>query len=446
MKHALAAALVLALPLTLPTPAAFAQAQATAPLTQAQIRSAVGELATLMEQSYVFPDVARQYAAHLRARASAGGYDALTDPAQLAATLQAELRGVHQDAHLRVTLVDPNTPRGPRGPRLNMGDPLGQDAWLAPGVAYLRINNLLGGADWGVRTGEVLDRYAAADTLILDLRRCPGGGLEMMDPLFARIYARPTHVMTMDTRTGANPGLEDMFRNSPTMRLGANPPAGVTRFEHWAQPQTPPHNLADARIFVLTGRTGSACEHLAQALRETGRATLVGSNTGGAGHYGGDRVFGDGRFQVFLPVGVSYAPGAQSWEGVGVAPHRQVEPDQALNVVLQELGLPASAGAVVIDATPPQRVVEGAPPTRRYGIAMAPPQHGAQFLEVQNVDAGAVAARAGLRPGDRIVSLNGRAVSDIPHSDLPNAMRASPMTMVIERNGQRQTIQMSLDG
>lgn len=447
MKHAFAAALALALPWALPAPAfAQAQTQTQAPLTQAEIRSAVEELAAMMEQSYVFPDVARQYSAHLRTRAAAGAYDLLTDPALFAQTLQAELRGVHQDAHLRVTLVDGETPQGPRrGPPRDRPEPLGADAWLAPGVAYLQINNLLGGQDWAARTAAVLDQYADAETLILDLRQCPGGGLHMMDPLFARLYAEPTRVMIMDTRTGANPGLDAMLTSLASIR-SANGPQGVSRYEHWAQPLAPAHGLADARVFVLTGRTGSACEHLAQALRETGRATLVGSRTGGAGHYGSDRVFGGGRFQVFLPVGVSYAPNAQSWETVGVLPHREVAPDEALNDVLRELNVPLSAAnAVAAPAAGPRVVANGAPPTRRYGIMIEPPIGAQPFIVVQNIDADGLAARAGLRAGDRILSLNGRAVSEIPAAEIGGAMRASPLTIVIERNGVRQTIQMSLD-
>ncbi|HET9231525.1 MAG TPA: hypothetical protein VFO00_09565, partial [Vitreimonas sp.] len=82
-----------------------ASAQIAQAMDRASIRRAVSELADLMERNYVFPDAARQYAAHLRTRAAAGSYDALTDPQQLADTLESELNGVHADAHLRVDLA-----------------------------------------------------------------------------------------------------------------------------------------------------------------------------------------------------------------------------------------------------------------------------------------------------------------------------------------------------
>jgi C-terminal processing protease CtpA/Prc len=421
---------------------ASASAHVADALDRGQIRASVAELADLMEANYVFPDAARQYAEHLRSRAAGGAYDQLSDPAQLAATLESELRAVHPDAHLRVSLAAPTPQDGPM--RRPMDRPaVSDDQWLADEVAYFRIN-ALPGDDTSVRLmAETLDRYVDAQTLIIDLRACPGGTLPVMDELFSRLYAAPTRVMILDTRTEAvAPAREDVSRHLHR----ASAPAGVTRDEHWTQPTTPVSPLSDARVFVLTGRTGSACEHLAQALRETGRATLVGATTGGAGHYGGMRRFGEGRFAIFLPVGNSYAPGAQSWEGVGVQPHRNVPAEDALNEVLREIGVPVSAAAGITMPEPPRRVVEGAPPNRRYGVMMAAPEGGESFIAIDDTVEGSIARTAGVRPGDRIVRINGRAVSDLPPQEIGAAMRGSPITLEIERGDERVTIEMSLGG
>jgi len=395
-----------------------------------------------MERNYVFADAARQYAEHLRSRAASGAYDGMSDPTQLAATLQDELRAVHPDAHLRVSVERgaqdgrPVRRRGPSGPAVS------DDQWLADGVAYLRMNGLPRDEASVQLMSDTLDRYVDAQTLIIDVRACPGGTLPVMDELFSRLYAEPTRVMIMDTRTdAARPAPEEI---SPRLRR-VSAPAGITRDEHWAQPTSPVSSLSDARVYVLTGHTGSACEHLAQALRETGRATLVGTPTGGAGHYGGERAFGQGRFAVFLPVGNSYAPGAQSWEGVGVQPHRNVREEDALNDVLREIGVPVSAAAAVTPPGPPRRVVEGAPANRRYGLMMPPPQGGESYIIVDNTAVGSIARASGVRPGDRIMRVNGRAVSELQPDDFGAAMRGSPISLDIERSGQRVTIQMSLD-
>jgi len=248
--------------------------------------------------------------------------------------------------------------------------------------------------------------------------------------------------MTMDTRTG----VEGPFDNdsAPTLRHAAAP-EGISRVEHWALPAAPQDPLAQARVIALTGRTGSACEHLAQALKETGRGELIGAVTGGAGHYGGELSFDDGRFLIFLPVGVSYAPGAQSWEGVGVAPDIEVPAEDALNEALRRLNLPLSAAANVAAPTPPAQRVAAAPGTRRYGIAMIAPQGGEPFIVIEDVIAGNVAAAAGLQPGDRITNVNGAAVAGLAPGDFAAAMRASPLRLVVERAGTQLTFDLSLD-
>jgi hypothetical protein len=295
-------------------------------LTPGAIRGAVEELAAMLEQRYVFPDVAERYAEHLRDRAAAGAYDGVDDPQQLAAQLTGELNSIHRDAHLRVTLSGGSEP-GRRVLHAPPGDDaFGQAQWLADGVAYLRINMLPGDEGSESRMAQILDRYADADVLVLDLRTCRGGTLGVMDVLLSRLYARPTQLVTMDTRAGADADLEDFYGATTTMREITDAPPNVRRWQHWAQPTSPVNSLADARVFVLTDETASACEHLSISLKETGRATLVGATTRGAGHYGADRVFGNGTFQAFVPVGRTYiARTGQGWEGVGIA-HAPLRP------------------------------------------------------------------------------------------------------------------------
>jgi C-terminal processing protease CtpA/Prc len=255
----------------------------------------------------------------------------------------------------------------------------------------------------------------------------------------------------MDTRTSANPELERDFAGAPGVLRPEPAPAGITRFVHWAVPTTPVSDLADARVFVLTDFTASACEHLALALQSSGRGTLVGATTRGAGHFGGEQDFGDGRFQVWLPVGRTYVAATDwDWEGVGVAPDRAVAPADALNVVMAELGVAQSAAsAEVSQPAMPMRVARapGGPQGRpSYGIAMAPPRGGEQALDIFDVVADRPAAAAGLRAGDRIVSVNGTAVSQLAPGQFETAMRASPLTLGIRRGEEELSFTLTLGG
>jgi C-terminal processing protease CtpA/Prc len=100
--------------------------------------------------------------------------------------------------------------------------------------------------------------------------------------------------------------------------------------------------LRTAPIYYLTSRrTGSAAEHMALALKRTGRATLIGEPTAGANHFGLLKPFG--RFAAFVPFGRTYDPDTgRDWEGAGVAPDVRVHPDQALDEALKRA---AAAGA-----------------------------------------------------------------------------------------------------
>lgn len=439
-----AAALVMSLSVDGVSPTQALAQQTAQILDRAGIAAAVEELAALMERNYVAPDVAAQYAARLRQRLATGAYDSLSDPAQLADVLETDLNGVHRDIHLRVDLAQ-TASGGPQRVRTAPGaEAFGQDRWLADGVAYLRID-ILPGEEATARMAEILDRYENADTLILDLRTCRGGTLAVMDVLLSRLFAEPTEMMVMDTRPGANPGLEEAFDDSLTMRR-ENAAENVTRFVHTAIPSTPASSLSDVRLFVLTDRTASACEHLALGLKQSGRATLVGATTRGAGHYGGERVFADGGLQVWLPVGRSYVRATgQGWETVGIAPHRAVAPVEALNDVLRELGVAQSAGAELIAPEAPVRRVEAVPGRPGYGIALEPPRAGAQSVEVREVIEGSLAAERGMREGDRIVSLNGAPISSVTPQQFAEQMRGSPLRLVVERGSERINFTLTLN-
>jgi len=426
-------------------------AEARAHLEPAAIRGAVEELAAMLEQRYVFPDTGRQYAEHLRTQAAAGAYDGASDPQQLAAQLSGELNSIHRDAHLRVTLSGGSEPgrqvlRAPPG-----DDAFGEAQWLADGVAYLRINMLPGDDAAEARMAQILDQYADADALVLDLRTCRGGTLGVMDVLLSRLYARPTQLVTMDTRAGADRGLEDMYQGRASMREIRNAPRNIRRWQHWAQPTSPVSSLADARVFVLTNQTASACEHLTLALKETGRATLIGATTRGAGHYGTNEPFGADQFQVFIPVGRTYIERTgQGWEGVGIAPDRASAPQEALSEALRELNVAqtATTQAIADARTTPDaiRVDRAASPTRRYGIGMITGDPNATEIEVAEVAPGFAAQRGGLQAGDRIVSINGASVRMLTPDALSAAMRGSPLTLEVMRGDERMTLRMSLDG
>lgn len=342
MKKTLIATCAMAMACAAAQAAPSAQAettQQTQALSRAQIRAATEELAATLERIYVFPEVGARYAARLRTKTDAGGYDALRDPTALASEIDADLRGVQADGHMRVRVTQPDRAGAHTAP--SPTDAFGQGAWFSHGVAYLPIRSLPGDAASQTHMAELLTSYAGARALILDLRTCYGGAMPVMDVLLSRLYDTRTQLLTMDTRAGAAPELDAWLDSMPTAER-VTAPEGLSRWRHWSIPATDAPSLANARVYVLTDHTVSACEHLALALKRTGRATLVGGRTTGAGHYGQSQFFGDGRFNVFVGVGRTYDPDTgQGWEGVGIEPNVAVPPQDALAYVLSALNVRA---------------------------------------------------------------------------------------------------------
>ena len=353
-----------------PAPVVVPPAAAPAPdvaVTAAEARQTAEELAKKLEDIYVFPDVAKRYAAMLRANATSGAYDGFTSGRAFAERLSDDLNAVSPDRHLRVTLQRPkpllrnaSAPSGPPRPAFPW-KPIEDERWLAPGIAYIRFNVFPGDEATVAAVKAFMTEHATAKVIIFDNRTHHGGGLDEMNAMFPYLFAKPATLVTMDTRASNFDGTEE-----PGLRRVAGP-EGIVRHEHFVVPSTTEKRLFGAKVFVLTsGRTGSAAEHMTLALKHTHRATIIGETTAGAGHYGGTRPIGD-KFSVFIPEGRSFDPDTgKDWEGTGVAPDVSVPAADALTEALVRSGLDR-AEAEKINATvkpsgPMTRPVRKPPP------------------------------------------------------------------------------------
>jgi hypothetical protein len=339
-----------------PPPASPAAADATpeSPITAAEVRATALDFAATLEESYVFPDVARRYAAALREKAKSGAYDQLGTAGAFAERVTADLRAVSADNHLRLWVGGPPPPgAGPvqrpaaasAAPPPRPRQPIEDAQWLAPGIAYVRFTVFPPEPEVTRAAAAFMVAHADAKTLIFDIRTHRGGGLDQMDAIFPYLFAKPTPLVAMDTRASVDREQGNPIPEGPTLRRVA---AGedVVRRVHSALPHPAETRLFDAKVFVLTsGRTASAAEHFALSLKRTRRATLIGEATAGAGHYGGMQSVGT-RFAAFVPVGRTFDPDTgKGWEGSGVAPDIEVPAAQALVTALERAGLAAPDAA-----------------------------------------------------------------------------------------------------
>ncbi|MBA2467266.1 MAG: S41 family peptidase [Sphingomonas sp.] len=330
-------------------------AQADAPLKAEEARRTAAELAQILDENYVDPAVAKRYAAKLRDQAAAGAYDRIGAAARFAKLLTQDLQAVSPDNHLQVML------RGAGGPQTVMvkspgsggGDApaaakapasIEEARSLAPGIGYIRFNEFTGDPRAVAATAKFMADHADAETIIIDLRTHRGGGLEEMDVMLPYLFGQETALLQMDTRASVDRASGSPIGGEASLRQ-IEAPEEVVRREHFVRPHATEKRLIDARVYLLTSNfTASAAEHFALALKRTGRATLIGEKTAGAGNYGGIRPIGN-RFMAFVPVGMTRDPrtGAR-WEANGIEPDMPVKAELALVEALKRNGVePAEA-------------------------------------------------------------------------------------------------------
>jgi hypothetical protein len=313
------------------------QAADAAALTPAERSEVVLALAERIETTFYAPQIARAYAEALRGKLRSGGYDAIDSRDALAEAVTADLQAVNKDGHLRLRAGTPGI--APNGQRRQDVKAIAKSGWIADGVAYLDFRIFNGEAAGLAELTRFIADHASATTLIIDARNHYGGGKEEMDVLFPALFARETALLQGDARATVAEQMSGGQESSPTfVRLDA--PEGIVRHEHRAVPPVGGGAMSKARVYLLVSRdTVSAGEHLALALKRTGRATLIGQATRGAGNFGRPfRLPHD--FSTFVPFGRTFDPDTgQGWEGTGVKPDIEVAADKALDEALKLAGV-----------------------------------------------------------------------------------------------------------
>lgn len=341
-------------------------AESTAAVPEKTATEVIIRLADSLESNFVYVESGRAYAAMLRSNVATGKYADIAG-ADLADRLTADLQAVAPDGHLRVRFAggEAVARAGPRP----MGGPPGQrppaielERWIAPGIAFVRLNLFPFAPDVTERTAKFMADHADAKAIIFDIRTHGGGGLDQMDRILPWLFDKPTRLVTMATRKSVEAARGSPIAGVPSLRIIEADPGYVTR-EHWVKPNDDAR-LHDARVYLLTSDvTGSAAEHFSLAMKHTGRGKLVGSHTAGANHFGGMEDLGGG-FSAFIPVGRTYDPvTGKDWEGDGVLPDIDVPPEQALIRVLQMEDVePAEAERLSAELPMPQLRRPGARP------------------------------------------------------------------------------------
>nr|WP_314444647.1 S41 family peptidase [uncultured Sphingomonas sp.] len=324
-----------------------AQTAVEASLTPVQRAEVIQALAERLETTFYSPEIANAYAAALRTKLQAKGYDAVTTREALAQVVTADLQAINKDGHLGLRAGAPGT--APNGQRRDQVKAIARSGWLADGVAYLEFR-IFNGDDAGLsELKQFIADHSSAKTLIIDIRRHYGGGMGEMDVLFPALFAEPTTLLHGDMRAAVAERMPGALDSTPDfLRVAA--PAGVVRHEQRAIPPAGGGAMSKAKIYLLVSRdTVSAGEHLALALKRTGRATLIGQTTRGAGNFGQPYRLPH-NFFAFVPFGRTFDPtSGEGWDGTGVRPNIEVPAEKALDEALKLAGLKLDAAVALTE-------------------------------------------------------------------------------------------------
>jgi len=276
-----------------------------------------------LNDSYVFPEVAKAMDKSIRDRAAKGEYEQISSSRTFAETLTKDLQSVSKDKHLRVRYSHEVLPeRQPRAePTAEQREQERREmSWMNYGfdkverlrgnTGYISFRGFFGpelGAD---AVASAMNFIAGTDSLIIDLRGNGGGDPEMVALICSYLFGpEPVH-------------LNDLYWRE-----------GNRTEEFWTRKEVAGKRYLNKDVYVLTSKfTFSGAEEFTYNLKNLKRATIIGETTGGGAHPGmGVRL--NEHFNMFVPTGRAISPITKTnWEGTGVKPDIEVPADQALSV------------------------------------------------------------------------------------------------------------------
>jgi hypothetical protein len=291
-------------------------------ITNIQKRETIEGVLKVLQNRYIFPEVADSMQNFVMSNFQAGKYDLISTGNEFAFQLTKDLQIISKDLHLKVQYSDDKEV----DKKEDSGKSDGQEAWL---------NQLLNENNYGIKSKKILDGnigyleipmfgplercadtiisaiqfIANTDALILDLRSCRGSLDENAIPfLCSYFFAVPTHLFDF------------YIRETNTTK------------QFWTYAWVPGKRYTEKPIYVLTSsRTFSGGEELAYDLKYSNRALVIGEVTrGGANPTDLEKI--NPNFAVSVPYMRSVNPITQTnWEQKGVLPDVEVKSNVALN-------------------------------------------------------------------------------------------------------------------
>ncbi len=278
------------------------------PLTNEYKKATILELTRLMNDFYVFPEIAKKMDEKLQAQLKAGFYDEYKSDSTFADILTDQLQLVTKDKHLLVR------PRLVKEAAENSIDRVFEDHLnrlsynrsnhggfnevkiLEGNVGYIDLRNFAQPHEGIKHADSYMQLLSTTDAMIIDLRHNGGGVPEMVQYFCSYFFDKEVHLNSL------------YFRD------------GDRTIDFWTQ-DVNGKKMPEVPLFlIVSDRTFSGAEEFSYNMQTQKRAIIVGQTTRG-GANPGKLISLNAELEIFVPVGMAINPVTKTnWEGKGVVP------------------------------------------------------------------------------------------------------------------------------
>lgn len=278
-------------------------------LTNKYKEEVIQNLSQLMNDYYVFPEVAKLTEQHIKTQMLDGDFDSIKNNETFAAALTKSVQAINMDKHMRIRSNQPYMISETSQESMIEEHIAGMDRSRLSNAGFKTVQILEGNVGYldlrgfaGMETGkDIADAYmklmSRTDAIIIDLSKNGGGSPSMVQYLCSYFFN------------------QKLLLNSLYWRQGN------TTEEFWTLDDVGGLKMHDVPLFIMTSeRTFSGAEEFSYNMQTQKRATLVGQTTGGGANPGRSMRIND-NLSVFIPTGKAINPVTKTnWEGVGVIP------------------------------------------------------------------------------------------------------------------------------
>jgi C-terminal processing protease CtpA/Prc len=281
---------------------------------------AIHTLSQLMNDFYVFPEVAKLTEEHLLAQLKEGHFDQFENDETFAAALTESVQTINKDKHMRIRanrpfvaleysperMIEERLDQINRSRKGNFG--LSNVQIMEGNVGYVDLRGFAGLENGKAVADAYMKLISRTDAVIIDLSKNGGGSPNMVQYLCSYFFDQKLHLNSLYWREG-----------------------NETQ-EYWTLDEVEGSKMPDVPLFVITSsKTFSAAEEFSYNMQTQKRATLVGQTSGGGANPGGTRSLNE-NLSVFIPTGKAINPITKTnWEGVGVIPEVETTIGETLN-------------------------------------------------------------------------------------------------------------------